>query len=80
MGAVRHQHLIPVLALAAVVSLDQAQTRPLAMRAGGRLQAHAVHGGERQQRPLQLPHQAQRALRPRRRMVWMKVGEVVEAG
>ena len=80
MRAVRDQHFITALAPAAVVGLDHAQTRPLAMRAGGRLQAHAIHRGEHQQRPLQLPHQAQRALGARRRMVGVKVSEVLETG
>src|SRR2546428_4276430 len=80
MRAVWDQHLITTLASAAVVGLDHAQAGPLAVRAGSRLKAHALHGGQGEQRPLQLPHEAQRALRARRRAVRMQVGEIVEAG
>src|ERR1700686_3881315 len=79
-SAVRDQDLIGLFAAAAMVPLDHAQSGPLAMCAGRRLQAHAVHRGQRQQRTLQLPHQPKRPLGPRRWVIGVEIGKVVEAG
>ena len=80
MGAVWDQHLVAGLAATAVIRLDQAQSSPLAVSAGRRLQAHPIHRRQRQQRALQLPHQAKRALGSSRWMVGMQVGKVIQPG
>ena len=63
-----------------VVRLDHAQPGPLAVRAGGRLQRHPRHPGDRGEHPLQPPHQLERALHVRLVLVRVQVGEPGEAG
>ena len=78
MGAVRNEDLVFGLTPTAVIRLDEPQTGPLAMRARRRLQRHSIHPGQGQQRALQLPHQAQRALGATLRVVGMKVGKIIQ--
>ena len=67
-GAVRgvgREHLPPMLPARLVVRAREQHARQLALRPRRRLQRHVRQPGDLGQRPLELPHQLERALGPR---------------
>jgi hypothetical protein len=60
---VGREHLVPVLAALLVVGAREQDARQLAVRAGARMQRDVREARDLGQRPLELPHQLQRALR-----------------
>ena len=74
MGRIGGEHLGPLLAALVVVGAGQQQPGELAVGSGRRLQADVLEPGDLRQRPLEAPHQLERALRPLRVLCGVQAG------
>jgi hypothetical protein len=80
MRGVRHDDLGPRFTAALEVRADEQQAGELAVRAGRRLERHAIHAAHLGQHALQLPHELERSLRIVFRRVGMKTAEPRQTG